>query len=187
MQYDNHSWHLLYLYPLIFIIIIIILFLLPSFFFLPLVRLLALSVLQYLLVPLLQTLTNAQHRRTTVLCILSASIHWAPSGAHITTAEKAVRVRNSCTVCLWIFLTFKKNWIVASAIDPPPPSNVERKWSCSEERIGCGYKGTRDNRIFVVVVFFIFFKIFINIDMGRGKAWLRGLGLKRGCLWSHLP
>lgn len=62
---------------LIFIHMFIIIIILPSLiplFFLLLVRLLAIGVLQNLLIPFLQTLTNAQNRQTTVVCILSASI-----------------------------------------------------------------------------------------------------------------
>ena len=69
---------------LIFIHMFIIIIILPSLiplFFLLLVRLLAIGVLQNLLIPFLQTLTNAQNRQTTVVCILSASILRVLSGA----------------------------------------------------------------------------------------------------------
>ena len=37
---------------------------------------------------------NAQHRRPPVAYISTVLIHWAPTGANTTTAEKAARVRN---------------------------------------------------------------------------------------------
>ena len=37
---------------------------------------------------------NADHRRPSVAYISNASIHWAPTFANTTPAEKAVRVRN---------------------------------------------------------------------------------------------
>ena len=98
-------------------IIIIILLPLFSHFFLLLVRHLALGVLQIVLIPFLQTLTNAKNRHTTAVRIFSASILRVLSGAHTTTVEKAVRVRNQCLMCSWTFVTFKKKRIVTSAID----------------------------------------------------------------------
>ena len=97
----------------------------PSQFFL----FFLLGVLQNLLILFLQMLTNAQNRRTTVACILSASTLRVLLGVHTTAVEKAVRVRNHRIMYSFIFLTFKVintnqcNW------GPPPPSNVERKWS----------------------------------------------------------
>ena len=40
-------------------------------------------------------------------------------GCRTTTEEKAVRVRNHCIMCSWIFLTFKK--INSSQCNLPPP------------------------------------------------------------------
>ena len=91
------------------LIIIILLPLFSHFFFLLLVRLLALGVLENLLTSFIQTLTNAQNRRTTAVRIFSASILQVLSGAHTTTVEKAVRVRNQCLMSSWTFVIFKGN------------------------------------------------------------------------------
>ena len=90
------------------LIIIILLSLIPHCFLL-LVRLLALGVLENVLISFIQTLTNAQNRRTTAVRIFSASILQVLSGAHTTTVEKAVRVRNQCLMRSWTFVTFKEN------------------------------------------------------------------------------
>ena len=90
-------------------LVIIILLPLISHFFLLLLRLLALGFLENVLISFMQTLTNAQNRRTTAVRIFSASILQVLSGAHTTTVEKAVRVRNQCLMCSWTFVTFKEN------------------------------------------------------------------------------
>ena len=83
----------IFIHVFIIIIILFLFLLLLPLFFLLLVRFTVILVLQYLSIPFLQTLTNAQHRRLSVAYISTASIHWTPTGANTITA---VRVRNQC-------------------------------------------------------------------------------------------
>ena len=126
-------------------------------------------------IPFLQTLTNAQNRRTTVVFISSASIFRVLSGAHTTTVEKAVRVRNECS---WIFLTFKKNRIVASAIDPLSLATLKENEAFLNNRSDVVKKGNLES-----IVEFSFLLIFINFNKrearGGGGGIVRSLSSER--------
>ena len=126
----------------------------------------------------MQTLTNAQNRRTTVVFISSASIFRVLSGAHTTTVEKAVRVRNQCIMCSWIFLTFKKNRIVASAIDPLCLAILKENEAFLNNRSDVVKKGNLKS-----IIEFSFLLIFINFDKreagGGGGGIVRSLSSER--------